>query len=479
MHLTSDAITGIIPGSIRERQVYLMMRDWLGWMSTGLIGIGVVLLLGAGVMLYSRSGEILVPEVVPKGISLPKNPFRQPEAAYEAIGDPFPKLSFVPLSMQLPDLKKELVYYGKNERPDAPEEGVDLHLGIARGRVVESIAPGKRLYLQYDGKQYLFSPKNAETSLWVEVIPKGKNVEVQVAMRGPEGEVVTEPKERAQFSLRPKPPTRSGRSQWELGGSRVDGTLLARQRGRWYGEDLFMQQHGGEEYAAIAEKQRIDFGEKADRYAVFVGPESALIWKGERWEEAAPGKETETYPLLEMKRVDGRVMNFELWDVGGKQKVPLNLIKSTEAWMPKNILRNFKFMGSRTRSQFVFEIDGERTLLSPQDWLVMTDDGWKKITTPEEVDDYVAGKLAGVLLIFHGLDRTRSQQTLTGTLYNKSRSAARDVEMNIQQGGTTFDLKEEAKESNKRERPARAVVRDAEDEDDVDEDDNDNTLDEE
>lgn len=453
-----------------------MIKDWLGWVSTGLIGIGVMLLLGAGVMLYSRPGEISIPEVVPKKVSLPKNPFRQSDEAYEAIGDPFPKLSFVPLSMQLPDLRQQLVYYGKNERPDASEEGVDLHIGIARTREVESIALGEKLYLKYDGKKYIFSPKNAETLLWVEVAPKGKDVQVRIAMRGPEGEVVSEPRERAQFSLRPKPPLRAGRSQWKLGDSRVDGTLLARQRGRWYGEDLFMQQHGGDEYAAVAAKQRVDFGEKADRYVVFIGEESALIWKGDRWVEAPPSNETVEFPLLALKRIDGRVMNFELWDIGGKQKIPLNLIKSTEAWMPKNVLRNFKFMGSRTRSQFVFEIDGERMLLSPQDWVLQTSDGWKKMTTPEEIDEYVDGKLSGVLFIFNGLDRTRRQQTLTGTLYNKSRSAARDVELSVQQGSTTFDLKEELKESNKRERPARAPVRERDEEDDEDDDD---ALDEE
>ncbi|MCP5507977.1 MAG: hypothetical protein H7A37_06730 [Chlamydiales bacterium] len=49
----------------------------------------------------------------------------------------------------------------------------------------------------------------------------------------------------------------------ELGKWRVDGTLLARQRARWYGPDMFLKRHGGDEFKDVSGKRRIDFGEKA------------------------------------------------------------------------------------------------------------------------------------------------------------------------------------------------------------------------
>lgn len=156
-----------------------------------------------------------------------------------------------------------------------------------------------------------------------------------------------------------------------------------------------------------------------------------LIWDHEKWKVIKPGVDSLGYPLLIIKKIDDRLMQLELWDVDGQSKVMLNLLKSNEPWMPQNVLQNFKFLGSRTRSQFVFEVNKERMLLSPKDWLVLTPNGWKKLNTPEEVDDYVNRKLLGILFVFDGIERKGDQQYLMGTLYNAARSESKPVEISI------------------------------------------------
>jgi hypothetical protein len=70
-------------------------------------------------------------------------------------------------------------------------------------------------------------------------------------------------------------------------------------------------------------------------------------------------------------------------------------------------------------------------LLSPKDWLVLTPNGWKKLSSPEEVDDYINRKLVGILFVFDGIERKGDQQYIMGILYNSSRSESKPVEIPI------------------------------------------------
>lgn len=417
-----------------------MVRKWLGWVNLAIGGLAAILLLFALVMSFSRTKEFALAEVVPISTSLPKGAFVLPKQAYDAIGDPLLSLNFSPMTMQLPDLRRYLVYYGRNTRPDADPERVLLHFSLTGKKTPVSVNAGERLYLVYDRSQqrggYIFSPDNNETSLWVEATPKDKEALVEVGMINKRGEVIHEPKSHAEFSLPERELLRLGGATWEIGKWRVDASVLARQRARWYGEDRFIEKHGGKEFSDYFDKQRIDFGEGENFYSVYAGIGDALIWKEDRWRETTLGEESQGFPLLVPKKIEERLMNLELWDVEGKVKISLNLLRSTEAWFPQNIQRNFKFVGARTRSQFVFEVDKERMLLSPQDWLLLTESGWKKLVTSEEIDDYVTRKVTGPLFVFDGVSRKDGRQVLMGTLFNATRTDMRNIEIPVQQGGT-------------------------------------------
>jgi hypothetical protein len=259
----------------------------------------------------------------------------------------------------------------------------------------------------------LFSPDNKKTPLWIEADQKGTQANIKVSMVDDEGDIIRNPRAYAEFTLPEKEFVKSSNNIWELGKWRVDATLLARQKSRWYGLDRFIETH--------------------DAYSVYIANGECMVWKDNRWQVATPGNETLPYPILCVKRVDERVMNLELWDVGGKGKVVLNLVKSGEQWMPKNIEDNFKFVGARTRSQYIFEIEDERTFLSPHDWLVLTDTGWKKLITPEDIDAYVSRKITGPLFVFDGVEKHDDKQVITGTLYSAARTEMVPVELQLQQ----------------------------------------------
>jgi len=335
--------------------------------------------------------------------TLPKNAFEQKLASYEKIDSPLFSLNFAPFTMQLPDLKKHLIYYGKNGRPDAKLDKPLVHIAFNGNKQATSILLNEPVYAFFDKSlnppQYCFSQHNKPTPLCLTIKEQGQDLKVQVELKTPEGVIIKAPAVHNEFSLSEKEYTRITGHNWEIGGLRVDGSLLARQKARWYGPDKFLEKHGGLEYQEMAGKHRIDFGDGESAYSVFVGIDDALIWKDGAWKAVEPGPQSIDHPLMLVKKIDERLMNLEIWDQEGKNRMTLNLLKSAEAPIPPAIQQSFKFIGARTRSQYVFEINQERMLLMPKDWLLLTDQGWIKLSTVEEIDNFVNRKMTGPLFI--------------------------------------------------------------------------------
>lgn len=413
-----------------------MVKKWMAWVNAAAAIVIVALLLAAAALLWMRPSGFPMYEKTARKSGLPKGSFSRSQEDYNAIKSPVLSLQFAPLSVQLTDLRRHLIYYGKNGRADAKDEKLSLYFSFAANKTPIPVFPDEKIYLVYDKsqKQYGFSQENAETPLWFEASLQGNQALVKVGMKGDNGEEIREPAANAEFTLPEKEYVRSGGTSWEMGKWRVDGTLLSRQKAKWYGVDRFLEKHGGEEYQDFKEKQRIDFGENDEIYSVYAGLNDCLIWKDNRWYAVKPGKDSVGYPLMCIKKVDDRIMNLELWDVEGKSKISLNLLKTSEAWLPQNLQQSFKFLGARTRSQFVFEVNKERMILKPHDWLVLTDTGWRKLSSPEEIDQFVERKIVGPLFVFDGIERKDERQVIMGTLFNAARTETAPIELPIQQG---------------------------------------------
>ncbi|MDP1880600.1 MAG: hypothetical protein Q8K60_06645, partial [Parachlamydiaceae bacterium] len=275
-----------------------------------------------------------------------------------------------------------------------------------------------------------------------------------VTFENEKGELITEPESNAKFRLPEKEFSRTAGTSWEIASFKVDGTLLARQKVRWFGPDRFLENHGGKDYHFVQGKQRIDFGENEDIYSVFVKVGDTLVWENNRWQVVEPGEDSLGRPLLVVKKVDERLMSFELWDVEGKSKIILNVLKTSEPWTMQNpqVLKSmFKFLGARTRTQSVFEINGERVLLSPSDWLLLTPKGWIKLTDEKEIDDYVKRKLTGTLFIFEGVSRKDDRLAMQGTLYSPSRHEAQQVSLPLQAENKAKPTSKETQDAKEKE----------------------------
>ncbi|MEX1013127.1 MAG: hypothetical protein WD595_04910 [Waddliaceae bacterium] len=382
-----------------------------------------------------REREIPRVENIQNRPTLPKTAFEKNKAEYDKIAPPFLSLDFMPLSLRIPDLRRKILYFGTNERPDSDPQNSLLHFSLIGTNAVTSIPSEEPIYLKYKDGKYIFSEENKPTALWFQAIADSDRVEVAVTMQDEEGNLLDQPGEFSKFTLikqqRQKPT--SGKN-WEIGKWRVDGTLLARQRARWYGTDKFLHQYGGDEFDDLLGKERIDFeGDDQKTYSVYLGPSNALIWKGNRWEEVIPGPDSLNYPLIHLKKIEGRLMRLEVWSPSGDQSLPLNIIKAAEPWNPKNEERCFQFAGARSCHQFQIKVDGKRMVLRPDDWLLKTEAGWIKLTSIQAVDDFIERKLIGPLFVFEGPSETDEGKVLKGTLFSPSRAEMAPVEIKIQQ----------------------------------------------
>lgn len=393
------------------------------------------------------------PSPAPKTVKghLPKNPFAQPSEAYEKIGEgPF-ALKFLPPQLQLPDLRKELLYLGKNERPDVPKGSQLFHVCLKNADERLTFRQGERIYLTYQGGisndcfnkfgsresvsgfskgAYSFSPGNQPTSLWIEMHSlNSESIEISVGMLDEKGSLIESPSENRSFLLTRSEGFSKAPGQWEIGGLRVDTTLLIRQKARWIGPDVFLEQCGGEEFAYVQGRQRIDFIENELPYTCFVKLNDCLIWKEGRWVLPTSTENTLGFPLLIVKKVDEKVMSFEIWDPDGKTKMALTLLKVRDYEPMPAIDQDFKFVGAKTWAQFIVECKSQRLILRPHDWIVLTKEGWQKLNSPEEVDDFVNQKIVGPLFILEKMVKKNGQQVLVGHLFNSARTEMQEVEL--------------------------------------------------
>lgn len=430
---------------------------WLSYINVALV---IILICVSGLFFfYSPKNEL--PTFLPpiERTELPKSPFIVSED--QDLGEgPF-ALNWVPPQMQLPDLKSELQFFGQNGRPDEVKGKASFHLALKSSGECHSVRERERVYLVYQSNfgpidrtshrepitsaqrpiwgdvlaspkgNYVFSPDNQPTPLWLEICSKGdRAVSLCVNMLDEKGILVKSPEEHRFITLQAVDFPKSQIIGWELGKYRVDSTLLVRQKARWIGPDRFLEMHGGDDFAYAIDKQRIDFLDEESSYSCFLGPHDFLIWKNERWTNPQPDESTEGYPLLAVKKIEDKIMTLELWDPEGRSKILLSLIRSRDLHNAPNLSQEFKFVGAKTWAQFIVECrNGERMTLKPYDWLVLTQDGWKKLDSPDLIDEFVEGELAGPLFILDKMTKQNGRQVLVGHLFNSSRTEVEEIEL--------------------------------------------------
>ncbi|WP_213358254.1 hypothetical protein [Chlamydiifrater phoenicopteri] len=341
-------------------------------------------------------------------------------------------LAALELAEKMPDLKREFVSISYNGRPDAGSCRYQVKLSSGE---VRAVSPGEKIFLRAkrEGKAFSYHFSDAPGSLWVQCAPAlhGSSVEVQVFFLDSAGKRVTTPSDRMKFSL----PTTGDSTgiAWEINGDRVDASFGVKQQMRRLGKDLFLVVHGGAEYAVPAAKERFDFrASKGERYSQYLAQGDWLFWDGDKWVPRGlfMGDSTKA-PLLEVKRLEEKTAVFDIWNVGGTVKQSITLLRyQTSAMEVSEAIRELSFVGMKSWSTaiVVFQDDvATRTVVRPDDWFIRRECGWVKLSSPEDVEEYVVGGLEGPLLVVEGIVKEDAGFVLKGHLFNSNRTVLENI----------------------------------------------------
>lgn len=325
-------------------------------------------------------------------------------------------------SLSLPDLRDQIQFLGRSFRPDETEKV--LFFKMSGSNDIMAIKEKEPIYVTYtpsNPTKYQFS-SHKKTALVLEItLPNDQFADVSVSLKdesiGPQ-----------KLSL---PIKTNANEPWILNDVKVDQTLLIRERAKYCGKDLFLEYHGGEEFAFENERVRIDF-EQQEPYALFVKENDLLLLEDHRWINNGIAKqETKNRPLMQVKSIDEHFIYFDLFNPLGDQKVPLKLIKSRTQnnCCPQIVTSQIRFIQAKTWAQFVVELQGERKTLKKGDWLIFTDHKWQLIDTPELIDQYVGLELVAPLFVIDELQKLKGQKIITGHLFSPARTEVMPIEL--------------------------------------------------
>lgn len=395
---------------------------------SAVFGFLAVLLIIATLYFYTLPGSSYEQPAIPlRSSSLPAHGFAgkipQPELG-------FMRLEYDPPQLRVPNLSTLLTFVGANQRPDAQTGSPTLFFTIGTSKETIQSKPGENVYLTVKNGSYVQSPRNEPTDLWFSARQQAGSAQVEVRVKNEEGVISQEPKSASQLKL-PEKPIATQMSSWNVGKWRADSALLIRQGAKWYGRDLFLERHGGEEYSSVSSKNRVQFGEEGDRYSLYLDPGDFVVYQGDKWVLPSSGKDTAGLPLLKLLRADEKVLAFELFSPEGSQKILLNVIKAADPLPSHPVEQDFGFIGARTKTHFLYKVAGNREIVAAGDWFLLGSQGWEKIKKVKDVEKYVSGGLPDAMLVIDGIVGEGDARSMHGTLFSPQRSQLTEVNLSL------------------------------------------------
>lgn len=414
---------------------------YANWILVSIIAFSVI-----GAVWYMTAAQAVIQPPVQIQIEKPQLPltsFMPKDKKHAPLDASSLQLEYSSPKMRLPDLRNFIFYYGHNLRPDAKDaDNLFFSLGpVSASNPTFSTHSKEKQYLVIQENAefpYALSMNNRPTTLWFEPEFRSNGVNIQVRMKDEQGQVVQDPKDRANFTLTEKPQESVANKTFMLDQFRADATLFSRQKAKWYGTDQFLEDHGGDEFDLSVGKQRIQFGEGEGFYSVYLDKGDVMVWKDGKWVVLESSKSTSDYPLARISKIEERTMGIELFDISGRNKVNLTLLKLQE---PKLVMNpsDFEFIGARTRIHSMFFVGGQREIVGADDWFLRTEEGWKKLKTSKDIDAYLSGLTPGDLLVIDKIEKVNENQWLAGTLYTRSRSASEPVIIPLKVNGNDME----------------------------------------
>jgi hypothetical protein len=326
-----------------------------------------------------------------------------------------------------PNLSGEVLFLGKNTRPDASLYNVNLHMGLKGCDKTLMVAPEQKLYLSYI-KQHLYFAKET-TPLWIKpyLNEKGETwLEMGLKLISESGEVLLD--EVRAFEIES-----SLKRDFAMA---VKDPLLAKglkemKEAKWWSPDRLFEAYGGEEFRKLIGMERLEFQQHEQPYFLYVKEGDTFIWKEEKWQVS---RTTHSYPMARLTHISPYKMEWELWDKTGLECVRVAHSKEKVEGINLRVEELFTRMRQRTTSRISCRIDNKAAILKKGDWLIHIPTGWHILKSLKEMEAILNFEVKGELFVFDGLEKIEGKPVFCGTLFDKMRTQMQSVRLPLAQG---------------------------------------------
>jgi hypothetical protein len=315
---------------------------------------------------------------------------------------------------------EELLFLGRNSRPDAHEDQVKVLLGLKGSKQSLLGSVGERLYLTYEKGGLSFSKE--PTSLWIKI--KGvQNQQLQYDASLVVPHEDTEEIYQERFSCERELVMDEEFEEDQM----QQDYFQSFEEVKWYHPDMFYEVYGGEKYSLIKGAERLEFPHQQPSMC-FIRSSTVLIFKENRWQLPDDLSQTSLYPLAKVLEVTPSHMEVKIWDVSGMHVKEVSL--APERMRPLNLKAEevFSKILKRTATQISCKIGSKNALLKKGDWLLRVGGNhWKPLKTWEEIEKYLSFELQGELFVFDGIEKKQGITVFKGHLFDTMREQMQRV----------------------------------------------------
>jgi hypothetical protein len=335
---------------------------------------------------------------------------------YDAIGSGGLTLNPRPALGWICRIADELFLIAYNSRPDVSERHSNILLSLKQGKDPVEILNGKTLYLKESQEGRGLDVSYEATSLWVKPILLDNGSILVEAGRRLKSQDGLEGEEKGQFILNRKGAIPAMYSP-------VSSDFVSEIKdARLFGQDLFMQKYGGNEFSFFAQKSKLELSHPAGTYALFISAGDYLIYKEGEWQVAPLEEVSPEYAVAKIKSLSPRAAEIECWDRMGyhAQHIKLEMEKPARFHLKPDTLPSS--IRLRSSSQVSCSFGKKRVILKQGDWLLKTKSGWRNLRRREEIEQCLQHRIKGELFIFDSIEKDQGKLMMKGHCFDESRT---------------------------------------------------------
>lgn len=327
------------------------------------------------------------------------------------------------------DLANELVYLGKNTRPDKSSIYKQAFIELKSSQMTQVIEEGSKVFFSYEKGRLIFS--ETATPFWIRVQKIGEELsfDARVVMALEEPKEVWEENYKMQLA--------KSETVIESAEGEYLQSLLSI---KWLEPDRLFEKYGGERYLSKKGSYRL-FTKKNMAEFLSIKTGDLLIFDKGLWKVACKNENISNYPLAEVEATTPSKIELRVWDKSGKKEDMLSYFVERQPSLNLKMDEVFTNIRQRGQERVTCKIGNKTTLLKTGDWIIKLRNQWKILTSPEEISSYLQYGMQGELFVFDEIEKEQGGSFLKGYLFDKLRTQSLLVKIPVTSNRKEFSKK--------------------------------------